>query len=73
MDKIKIKEFEGPLDLLLNLIEQQKLDITQIALAQVTEQFLQYIKQLELIDPTTLGNHIDNIDVTINPNPLILT
>jgi segregation and condensation protein A len=58
MDKIKIKEFEGPLDLLLNLIEQQKLDITQIALAQVTEQFLQYIKQLELIDPTTLADFL---------------
>ncbi len=58
MDKVKIKEFEGPLDLLLSLIEGQKLDITTIALAQVTEQFLQYIKQLEQVDPTTLADFL---------------
>src|SRR5579864_3115787 len=58
MDKIKIKQFEGPLDLLLSLIEQQQLDITQIALAQVTEQFLQYIRQLELVDPTVLADYL---------------
>ncbi len=58
MENVKIKEFEGPLDLLLSLIEGQKLDITTIALAQVTEQFLQYIKQLEQIDPTTLADFL---------------
>lgn len=58
MQSIKLKQFEGPLDLLLNLIEEQKLDITQIALAQVTEQFLQYIKELELIDPTVLADYL---------------
>ncbi|MCL5667262.1 MAG: segregation/condensation protein A [Patescibacteria group bacterium] len=58
MDHIRIQQFEGPLDLLLNLIEQQKLDITQIALAQVTEQFLQYIRQLEQIDPTALADYL---------------
>jgi len=41
---IKLKRFEGPLDLLLQLIEQEKLDITTIALAEVTEQ---YIKTLQ--------------------------
>ena len=41
MHDLKLKQFEGPMDLLLTLIEEQKLDITQIALAQVTEQFLQ--------------------------------
>ena len=58
MDKVKLQQFEGPLDLLLNLIEQQQLDITQIALAQVTEQFLQYIKQLQQIDPTSLADYL---------------
>jgi segregation and condensation protein A len=58
MQSVKLQQFEGPLDLLLNLIEQQQLDITQIALAQVTEQFLQYIRQLEQIDPMVLADYL---------------
>lgn len=44
--QIRIEQFEGPLDLLLNLIEEQKLDITTVSLAKVTEQFLGYVKNL---------------------------
>jgi segregation and condensation protein A len=58
MLQTKTKNFEGPLDLLLSLIEQRQLDITTIALAEVTEQFLQYIKQLEHIDPTVLADYL---------------
>ncbi len=58
MSHVKIQQFEGPLDLLLSLIEEQKLNITDIALAQVTEQFLAYIKQLEHIDPTALADFL---------------
>lgn len=58
MLQTKTKNFEGPLDLLLNLIEQRQLDITTIALAEVTEQFLQYIKQLDNIDPTILADYL---------------
>jgi segregation and condensation protein A len=58
MEKVKLQQFEGPLDLLLSLIEEQKLNITEIALAQVTEQFLQYIRQLEQIDPTVLADYL---------------
>ncbi len=58
MLQAKVKQFEGPLDLLLSLIEQRQLDITQIALAEVTEQFLQYIRQLETIDPTFLADYL---------------
>ena len=58
MLRTKVSQFEGPLDLLLNLIEQRQLDITTIALAEVTEQFLQYIKQLEEIDPTVLADFL---------------
>ncbi|MGC9398529.1 MAG: segregation and condensation protein A [Anaerolineae bacterium] len=39
--------FEGPLALLLRLIEEEELDITQIALAQVTDQFLQRVEALK--------------------------
>ena len=58
MDKIKLQQFEGPLDLLLSLIEQRQLDITQIALAEVTEQFLQYLKTLEKVEPTNLADYL---------------
>ena len=58
MLKTKVAQFEGPLDLLLSLIEQRQLDITTIALAEVTEQFLQYLKQLQTIDPTSLADYL---------------
>ncbi|MEZ4180248.1 MAG: segregation/condensation protein A [Candidatus Doudnabacteria bacterium] len=58
MTQIKLQQFEGPLDLLLNLIEQQELSVTEISLAQVTEQFLQYVKALEQIDPTSLADYL---------------
>lgn len=58
MAQIKLQQFEGPLDLLLSLIEEQKLSITEISLAQVTEQFLVYVKELEHIDPTALADYL---------------
>jgi segregation and condensation protein A len=56
--KVKIEQFEGPLDLLLQLIEGQELDITSLALANVTEQFLDYVKQLQEKDPTHLADFL---------------
>src|SRR5512143_3493905 len=44
--KIAIPVYEGPLDLLLQLIERAELDITRVSLALVTDQYLQYIHQL---------------------------
>ncbi len=38
--------YEGPLDLLLQLIEKAELDITKLSLAIVTDQFLDYIKNI---------------------------
>lgn len=58
MKSVKLQQFEGPLDLLLSLIEERKLDITTIALAEVTEQFLQYIKHLQKLDPTVLADFL---------------
>ena len=43
---IQIPAFEGPLDLLLQLIEREELDITAISLARVTDQYLQVIEEL---------------------------
>jgi segregation and condensation protein A len=44
---VQIPVYEGPLDLLLQLIERAELDITAVALAMVTEQYLQYIRQMQ--------------------------
>jgi len=45
--KIKTEVFEGPLDLLLNLIEKRKLFINDIALAKVADDYIAYLKSLE--------------------------
>jgi len=45
---VTIPVYEGPLDLLLQLIEHAELDITAVALAQVTDQFLAYIHQVQI-------------------------
>lgn len=50
--------FQGPLDLLLHLIERAELDITKIALAQVTEQYLAYLTQLEDQSPDEVSAFI---------------
>lgn len=43
---IQLPVYEGPLDLLLELIEQAELDITKVALAKVTDQYLAYLKRI---------------------------
>ncbi len=44
---LKINEFEGPLDLLLHLIKENKMDIFDIKIEEITEQYLSYIKMQE--------------------------
>lgn len=50
-----LEKFEGPLDLLLSLIEKEKLDITQVSLAQVADQYLAYIQNEESISLENLS------------------
>ena len=45
---VTIPVYEGPLDLLLQLIEHAELDITAVSLAQVTDQYLTYIRQMQV-------------------------
>lgn len=47
--KIKTEHFEGPLDLLLQLTEEQKLDITRVSLAKIADEYLEYIASAENI------------------------
>jgi segregation and condensation protein A len=48
--RINLPVYEGPLDLLLDLIRKQEMDIHNIPIAEVTEQYLDYLHQLEKLD-----------------------
>lgn len=56
--KIKTEVFEGPLDLLLNLIEKRKLLINDISLAKITDEYISYIQSIK---EETLGRTSDFI------------
>lgn len=49
--KISTEVYEGPLDLLLNLIENAELDITKVSLAKVTQQYLDHLQTIADRDP----------------------
>lgn len=51
---IKLENFEGPLDLLCHLIDKNKMDIYDINLSEITDQYIEFIKQMEQM----------NLDVT---------
>ncbi len=57
---IKLEQFEGPLDLLLQLTEQDKLDITRVSLAKIADQYLAYIAEAKDI---TLAHLADFLSV----------
>ncbi len=54
MFELHLDSYQGPLDLLLDLIRKKQLSISEISLAEVTEDFIDYVKDTELdIDQTT--------------------
>lgn len=52
---VKLEVFEGPLDLLLHLIEKNKVDIYDIPIVEITKQYLEYVKQLPQDDLNTVS------------------
>jgi segregation and condensation protein A len=56
--RVQLDVFSGPLDLLLYLIRRDELDIQDIPLARLTEQYLEYVKLLEELDPNTAGDFL---------------
>ena len=48
--QVKLEVFEGPLDLLLHLIEKNKVDIYDIPIVTITQQYLDYMKQMNTTD-----------------------
>ncbi|MDO8886102.1 segregation/condensation protein A [Candidatus Oleimmundimicrobium sp.] len=56
--QIKIEGFEGPFDLLLNLIMKQRLDIYDVPIAEITEQYLSYVEQLQTVNLETASEFL---------------
>ena len=55
---IKVNAFEGPLDLLLHLIEKNKVDIYDIPISEITRQYLDYIRSMEEEDLDVLSDFL---------------
>lgn len=60
MINVKVEKFEGPLGLLLKIIEKEELDITQISLAGIADQFVNYIRASNVreIDPEEMADFL---------------
>lgn len=59
--KVKVGEFEGPLDLLLELIEKRKLHISNVSLANVADEFIEYTKSFDQEQKDYIPNLADFI------------
>lgn len=55
---VKLEVFEGPLDLLLHLIEKNKIDIYDIPIVVITDQYLEYIRQMETEDMNVMSEFL---------------
>jgi segregation and condensation protein A len=58
MYKVKLNQFEGPLDLLLFFIKRDELDIYDIPIAKITKEFLEYVNLIKLLDLEVAGDFI---------------
>lgn len=58
MVQIKVEGFDGPLDLLLDLIDRRRLNITVLSLAEISDQYWQEIQSAEGIEPDVLAEFI---------------
>jgi|YNPMSStandDraft_2_1061718.scaffolds.fasta_scaffold00345_3 segregation and condensation protein A len=56
--QVRLQQFEGPLDLLLHLIREQELDIYDIPIARVTDQYLLYLQRMEQLDLDVAGEFL---------------
>ena len=55
---VKLQAFEGPLDLLLHLIEKNKIDIYDIPIVEITAQYLEYIQQMQTEDMNIMSEFL---------------
>ncbi len=59
MYTLKLEKFQGPFNLLLQLIEKERMDITEISLAQVADEFLRYLKEIGEVRPDELADFLE--------------
>jgi segregation and condensation protein A len=55
---VRLEMFEGPLDLLLHLIHKNEIDITNIPIALITEQYLEYLKVMRVLNLDMAGEYL---------------
>ena len=58
MMELNLEKFQGPLGILLKLIEQEEMDITEIALAKIADEFLAYVETSENIGPEEMADFL---------------
>lgn len=58
MLQYKLEQFEGPLALLVTLIDKAELDITQVSLAKVADQYITHLKSLTYLDPEAMADFL---------------
>jgi segregation and condensation protein A len=56
--RVRLEVFEGPLDLLLHLVRQERLDIHDIPIARITEQYLAYLDVMKALDLDVAGEFL---------------
>ncbi|MFD1466271.1 segregation and condensation protein A [Lapidilactobacillus mulanensis] len=56
--QLQLTKFEGPLDLLLQLIKKQEIDIYDIPIAQITDQYLAYLNSMEKLELDIAGEYL---------------
>jgi segregation and condensation protein A len=56
--KLQLDKFEGPLDLLLYLIKKDDIDIRDIPIAQITDQYMEYIEMMKMLDLDVVGDFL---------------
>ena len=56
--QVQLENFEGPLDLLLFLLQEHEIDIYDIPVALITHQYLEYLELLKLLDLEMGGDYI---------------
>ena len=54
----KMEKFEGPLDMLLQLIEREELSISEISLSKIADQYLESLKEVAVRDPDELADFL---------------
>jgi len=58
MFQVHLKEFEGPMDLLLFLIQREEIDILDIPIAHITDEYLAHLRLMELVDLNSVGDFL---------------